>query len=193
MVYMLRKSKAFANWQGIHQIMMLKVKKLETCAASACFYYFIHRTWFWQLSRAREKTELLESFRERTLQPAISARELNTPRDWRFYQVEMEGKFDNAHTFLLDNKISTAKWLRSYTPFKPKGLGMTILVDRGFIPIGVSREQLPAIPKAPKGSVKIKGMLNTPPLYLALAALVKMAKYNGRCAWNTSASRKFPN
>jgi surfeit locus 1 family protein len=180
MVYILRKSKAFANWQGIHQTMMIKVKNWKLALLALVFITLFICLGFWQLSRAREKTDLLESFRERTQQPAVHTSDLNTPRDWRFYPVEMEGKFDNAHTFLLDNKTFNGKvGYEVYTPFKPKGLDMTILVDRGFIPLGVSREHLPAIPKTPKGSIKIKGILNTPPLYLAFGDFSE----NGKIQW----------
>ncbi len=66
-----------------------------------------------------------------------------------------------------------------YTPFNAKGMSQTVLVDRGFIPIGVSRDALPAIPKSAKGHVTIQGMLNVPPAYVALGEMSE----NGKIQW----------
>lgn len=123
---------------------------------------------YWQLSRAQEKTALLNNFQERTHLPPVKATDLANVNDWRFHQILLEGKYDDAHTFLLDNKIFNGKiGYEVYTPFKAKGLTAPILIDRGFVPLGTSRAELPAIPKTSKNTVSIQGMLNTPPLYVA--------------------------
>ncbi len=127
----------------------------------------------WQLRRAQEKIAILNSFEARTKLPPIAARDLAKVNDWRFQQVALTGKYDDAHTFLLDNKIFNGKiGYEVYTPFKAKGLDQPILIDRGFVPLGISREHLPAIPRTAKDTVNIQGMLNTPPMYVAFGNII---------------------
>ena len=135
---------------------------------------------FWQLSRAQQKTAVLKEFQARAELGPFSAKDLRTPKDWRFYQVKLNGHFDDAHTILLDNKTFNGKvGYEVYTPFIAQGMDTTILVDRGFIPLGVSRDALPAVPKTAKGKATIQGMLNTPPLYVSFGEM----RDNGKTAW----------
>ena len=54
-----------------------------------------------------------------------------------------------------------------------------VLVDRGFIPLGVSRESLPAIPYPAKGTVIVQGILNLPPTYVSFGEMSE----NGKIQW----------
>lgn len=126
----------------------------------------------WQFSRAQEKKILLKSFAERTQHAPLDAASINKSADWRFYRTQLEGTFDNAHTILLDNKISQGKvGYQVYTPFNAIGLAQPILVDRGFIPIGNTRKTLPYISPI-SGNLTITGMLNLSPTYVALGQMV---------------------
>jgi surfeit locus 1 family protein len=125
----------------------------------------------WQLSRANDKKWLIKSYVARVHQSPLKAQDLVLHNDYRFYQAELEGFFDNDHTLLLDNKIFHHKvGYEVYTPFKIKGLHKVILVDRGFIPIGLSRDVLPNIRAIPN-AVTITGLLNLPPRYAALGSM----------------------
>lgn len=127
---------------------------------------------FWQLARAEEKKILLKSFTDRTALAPIQASDLKSPNDWRFYRLKLSGSFDNAHTFLLDNKtMDDQVGYEIYTPFKAKGMDEAVLVDRGFIPMGADRNTIPAI-RPGSNSVSIMGMLNTPPRYMALGQIL---------------------
>jgi surfeit locus 1 family protein len=125
----------------------------------------------WQLSRAHQKQQLLESFAKRALHAPFFAKNLDNVNDWRFYRVQLTGTFDNQHSFLLDNKTYHGKvGYEVYTPFQAHGMDMLILVDRGFVPLGASRGNLPKIHDI-EGDVTIIGMLNLPPLYMALGRI----------------------
>lgn len=126
----------------------------------------------WQLSRASEKKILLKSFAERTELAPLDASSLSQYNDLRFYRATLQGTFDNAHSILLDNKISQGKvGYEVYTPFYVIGLKKPLLVDRGFTPIINSRKEMPVIP-AITGIVTITGMLNLPPTYVALGEMI---------------------
>lgn len=128
---------------------------------------------FWQLSRGHEKEALLKSFKSRTAQAPLTSQALLTPRDFRFYRATLTGTFDNQHTLLLDNKTFNGQvGYEIYTPFHADGLADLILIDRGFTPIGATRDMLPAI-KPIDGKVTVQGMLNLPPRYVALGAMTE--------------------
>lgn len=160
--------------------MKIKIKNWKLSLLSLVFIIIFISLGCWQLSRAREKSDMLQQFHLRTQAAPVTAKDLEMPNDWRFYQVKLEGKFDDQHTILLDNKIFNGKvGYEVYTPFNAKGMNQIVLVDRGFIPVGVSRELLPAVPKAAKGTVTIHGIIATPPLYVAFGQMSE----NGKVQW----------
>lgn len=127
---------------------------------------------YWQLSRAHEKEKLLASFAQRTAQKPVTNKQLYTAKDWRFYQANVSGYFDNQHTFLLDNRTYQKKvGYEVYTPFITDSFNQILLVDRGFIPIG-SRTVTPEI-KPIIGHKTITGIFNLPPTYVALGEMTE--------------------
>lgn len=125
---------------------------------------------FWQLSRAHQKKILLQAFSERS-HHTLTAQALTRTTDLRFFQIRLHGTFDNAHSFLLDNKIFHGQvGYELYTPFRAEELKVNILVDRGFLPLTHSRSILPVVREI-TGPVTITGMINHPPLYFALGAI----------------------
>jgi surfeit locus 1 family protein len=160
--------------------MMIKIKNWKLFLLSLVLVGLLTSLGFWQLSRAKQKTTMLNEFQHRTQLGPFTAKDLSTPQDWRYYQLKLTGKFDDAHTILLDNKTFNGKvGYEVYTPFTAKGLDTVMLVDRGFIPLGVSRDSLPAIPNTAKGSITIQGMLNVPPTYVSFGEM----RENGKTQW----------
>ena len=161
--------------------MKTRIKSPWLAVLSLIFIIIFISLGFWQLSRANTKAEMLYSFQQRTQLPPASAAEISgIIKDWRYYQVKLEGTFDDAHSILLDNKIFNSRvGYEVYTPFTAKGMSQIILVDRGFVPMGANRATLPAIPKTASGVVTIHGMLNNPPLYQAFGGMSD----NGKIQW----------
>ncbi|VVC76804.1 hypothetical protein AQUSIP_21310 [Aquicella siphonis] len=151
--------------------MPIKLRNWKLALLALVFICVFTSLGIWQVSRAHQKKILLKSFALRTEYPPLLAADISKPGDWRFYRVKLEGRFDNTHTLLLDNKIYENKiGYEVYTPFIAKGLALPILVDRGFIPIGKSRSELPAV-RPVTGEVTILGMLNLPPTYVAFGGM----------------------
>lgn len=124
----------------------------------------------WQLSRAQEKTLLLNTLAERRHQ-SVSIADLRSTKDIRFYQLSIQGYFDNAHSFLLDNKILNGRvGYELYTPFHADGMDEAILVDRGFIPMGDRRTILPK-PAMMTGKRAVNGIITLPPTYFSLGSI----------------------
>lgn len=126
----------------------------------------------WQLARAQQKKQIIASFTNRIDQPALPATALLENKELRFYRVHLTGYFDNQHSLLLDNKTHQGQvGYELYTPFIAQGLPQSILIDRGFVPLGKTRRQLPVIPK--ENSHQLSGMLNLPPHHVALGKIIE--------------------
>lgn len=151
--------------------MRIKVKNWKLAVLAFLLMAVFTSLGFWQLARAQHKKMLLNSFTERTRLDPLKTEALNEDNDWRFYRVKLTGQFDNQHNLLLDNKIFHGRvGYEVYTPFYAQDLAAPILVDRGFVPLGISRDVLPGI-NAIIGKVTISGMLNQAPGYLAFGQI----------------------
>jgi len=88
---------------------------------------------------------------------------------WRFRPVLASGTFDASHQVLLDNRIHEGR--PGFLVVTPLVLadGRTVLVDRGWVAAGATRDALPSMPP-PTGTVTIAGRVNQPPAsYLELS------------------------
>ena len=117
---------------------------------------------FWQLERAAYKQTIADRFQER-LNADFKPFEPGT-KDWsaiEYQPVILEGHYDNRHTLLLDNQLSRGRV--GYHVLSPFVLtnGDLVLVNRGWVPIGHSRQQLPMI-KTPRIANQVKGSITVP-------------------------------
>jgi surfeit locus 1 family protein len=97
----------------------------------------------WQLRRADEKRVLFDSFAAGT--DATRLIDLGTPRLPRYQHIEASGHYDQARQILIDNMVNADR--AGYfviTPFALTGGGW-VLVNRGWVPLGASRADRPAI------------------------------------------------
>lgn len=117
---------------------------------------------FWQLDRARQKAALQETFTEHFQQPPVALQDIDTsdPAN-RYRRVSVIGRYDSQHQFLLDNQVrDTQPGYHVLTPLQPRA-GAAILVNRGWLPIGASRQTLPNI-MIREETVAVTGWLGQP-------------------------------
>jgi surfeit locus 1 family protein len=98
----------------------------------------------WQLRRAEEKRQLIDSFAAGS--HATRSIDLATPHLRRYQHVEAGGHYDQTRQILIDNMVHAGR--AGYfviTPFELSGGGW-VLVNRGWVPLGASRAERPAIP-----------------------------------------------
>jgi surfeit locus 1 family protein len=122
---------------------------------------------FWQLDRAEFKENLQQSIEQRKNLPASGISELPLSADERRYlPVEFVGEFDERHSFLLDNRTVNGRvGYHVFTPVKvsdSENSVKSILIARGFVEMGRTREQLPEI-NSPQGKIVVHGLLDMPP------------------------------
>ncbi len=116
----------------------------------------------WQLNRAEEKRALLKLQAQRQTSEVLelSAIQPENLESWRYKSVRAIGHYDGNHQFLLDNQVNNGR--AGYfvlTPFKLKENSKAVLVNRGWIPLGKSRTDLPDIRVEPDETT-VSGRIN---------------------------------
>lgn len=110
----------------------------------------------WQLGRSGEKRELFEAF-ARGADVTVALPPASTPAP-RYTHVRLQGAYLPGRQVLLDNMTHDERvGYRVLTPLE-RSDGETVLVDRGWVPLGASRSVLPdvtvdATPRAIAGRV----------------------------------------
>ena len=102
---------------------------------------------FWQLDRADQKRALLAEYQAGTTTALLRLdANLSSVEGLQYQSASVSGRYDAAHQFLLDNR--THNGMAGYevlTPLKLTGAAVGVLVNRGWVPLGGSREYLPAV------------------------------------------------
>ncbi len=111
---------------------------------------------YWQLTRAEEKQLLLDTMTARASAVPVTPSALLGRADQAHHPVRVSGHFDNRHPILLDNRIlDGVAGYHLLSPFQSDD-GQWLLVNRGWLPRGRERAQLPAIP-ALEGAFTVSG------------------------------------
>lgn len=110
----------------------------------------------WQLQRADQKAQAQTAFEQReNAAPQNLAQLPQQPESYT--RVMATGLFDNAHSFLLDNRVLHGRFgYEIITPFTLRGSAQQLLVNRGWIEGDPARRQRPAIPVV-EGEVQLRG------------------------------------
>lgn len=121
-----------------------------------CLIPLTVRLGFWQIDRAAQKRAIedarLASF---GALPLGEDRLVDAPP---FARVRLEGTYDGAHQFLVDNHTRHGEpGYVVVTPFDTVG-GKQVLVNRGWIAAPQSRSELPAAP-VPAGDLRVIGVM----------------------------------
>lgn len=118
----------------------------------------------WQLQRAAEKSEILRNYEtQKKSPPAVLDISMNDFSGLRYRMAEVDGIYDAGKQFLLDNQIHNGQaGFSVLTPLRLSGGdNKAVLVDRGWIPLGLTRQLLPDVAIEQK-KVRISGSLYVP-------------------------------
>jgi surfeit locus 1 family protein len=128
----------------------------------------------WQLDRAAQKRD-----RQVVYDQAAGSAEfrldgaLADPARFEHRMVEVEGRFETSHTWLLDNR--TYKGGAGYhvlSPFCLSSGGGCLIINRGWVPVGPDRRVLPAI-ETPEEAITLGGRIKLLPGKVILAGRVE--------------------
>jgi surfeit locus 1 family protein len=114
----------------------------------------------WQLERAVEKELILSEIASKKTSKALTLSDLDKLDDKNYYRIKAIGQYDNTHYLLLDNRIYKSR--PGFEVIQPFIVGKrVILVNRGWIPLPLDRNDLPAIPLV-QGIIEVRGEVNEP-------------------------------
>ena len=101
----------------------------------------------WQLDRMHQKEQITAQHQQRQSEPQATAL---PPLDadlesWRYRRVRLSGEWLGERQFLLDNQVLDRQV--GFNVLTPLVLddGRTVLVDRGWVALGLRREDLPDV------------------------------------------------
>ena len=119
----------------------------------------------WQLDRSEQKRAFLKAQEQAAASETLhlSAAIENNIEALRYRNVEVAGRYDVTHQFLIDNQISDGK--AGYfvmTPFILAGETKAVLVNRGWIPLNQNRSILPDL-QIKQAEAIISGRINNFP------------------------------
>jgi surfeit locus 1 family protein len=124
---------------------------------------------FWQMDRYHEKLNNQQALVSRMNAPVLQVIHHISPNAipldplLRYRQLQVTGRFLNTRQIYLDNQIVQGQaGYRVITPFQPIGESTILLIDRGWIPIGKSRNELPIIKPVLSGQTTLIGTINLP-------------------------------
>ena len=145
------------------------IRSLVPPAAAALAIAVFSWLGLWQLDRAGEKERREEMFAERTGDAPILLNERlpTMPSEldrewWRYRRVEVAGEALGERQYLLDNR--TRKGVAGYhvhVPMLVTGLDRLVLVNRGWVATGPSRERRPDVSLASSDMV-VSGVVEFP-------------------------------
>ena len=121
----------------------------------------------WQLERATYKDDIKLRFEARLDADyrQFSAGDSASEPDWsemEFRKLILQGQYDPGQSMLIDNRIHKGEaGYHVLTPFKLNGGDNIVLVNRGWVALGNSRDQLPLI-KEPAVDGMIRGIVSIP-------------------------------
>jgi surfeit locus 1 family protein len=134
----------------------------------------------WQLNRAHEKQAMLLQYHTRSQKSPVQLRlPVADAERWQYRRVRITGHFDGERQFVLDNQVNRGRaGYHVLTPVKPTTGQSRVLVDRGWIPLGISREEMPDVDVA-SSEVTFEGVVYVP--YERAYSLGQMA--SGETGW----------
>lgn len=138
-----------------------------------CFAFA--RLGMWQLSRAAEKVSMMEKASDAAAQ-VVSADlgSIDFERDL-YRRYHLSGQFLPERQFLLDNRIRGGRaGFEVVSLFQRTGDGGYVLVNRGWVAAGASRQQLPSIALTGDPVVGLQARLVRPSQGFALGPAIEI-------------------
>lgn len=138
--------------------------------ASLLLFLLLLALGFWQLDRAEQKQTITEDYNVKTAQEPVNLNTVPgtaailTPLIWR--RCTLQGHYDSSRVYLLDNQIvNGVAGYFVYSPFIISGTKTSLLVNRGWVPMGDYRNQIPHLEQVISEPVTIAGQIAVyPPL-----------------------------
>ncbi len=120
----------------------------------------------WQLDRAEQKQQLLNQVTSRADQAAVDISELIDgfdPQQLRYSKVTLNGRYRQNKSIYIDNQVLNGQvGYLVFTPFEIANQNINVMVNRGWLPVGESRQILPDFTTTDQ-QITLMGRLNNAP------------------------------
>jgi surfeit locus 1 family protein len=136
---------------------------LVVTAATIAFCALTVSLGMWQTRRAAEKESLQATLDAHGAEPrlALSATPV-APEATALRRVAARGEYAERFAILLDNKVHRGRvGYQVLAPLRIAGGDMHVLVNRGWVPAGRTRDELPKV-ATPAGSQAVEGVAVVP-------------------------------
>lgn len=132
--------------------------------ATGCLLLLLLSLGFWQLDRADQKRGLLAAYGDRPADAPVQITPGFVPdADWRYRRAEVVGRYVAGRQFLLDNRVYRGRvGYHVLTPVRLADSEYAVLVNRGWVPQGMTRADLPALPVPADEELRIEGLIDVP-------------------------------
>jgi surfeit locus 1 family protein len=100
----------------------------------------------WQLTRGDVKSEIEQAINNQDVELSSISLPLEEIENWRYKKIKLTGKYQAEKQFLLDNQVRNG--LTGYnvlTPLYVEAFKTWVLVDRGWVAQGTTRDALPKV------------------------------------------------
>ena len=137
---------------------------LITTLITICLLYFLASLGQWQLNRAEYKSNLEAKIEMRKNLTPVRLDQAPVDPDKNLYlPVSVTGTYDKKHHILLDNKVINMR--AGYDVYTPLIIDnkTAILINRGWLPQGKSRQDLPEISTSDL-NIQLTGLMAKPPV-----------------------------
>ncbi|GMQ91074.1 MAG: hypothetical protein BMS9Abin11_0379 [Gammaproteobacteria bacterium] len=147
---------------------------------------------FWQLDRAKQKKAIQQAYDKKGLAPAIKLKgKVVDAGKLQFHSIVVRGTYETRHQILLDNRINNRRaGYHVITPLKISGSNTRVLINRGWIPLGLSRKELPVLP-TPGKVVEVSGIATVPGKRFILRRPKEIIKGGWPTLWQTMDIKRF--
>ena len=118
---------------------------------------------FWQLDRAQQKRLIQAEYDARSnAVPVELGPRLQHAEELRFHRVVARGTYEPRYQILIDNRVQRGQvGYHVLTPLRIGDSEVRVLVNRGWVPLGRTRQELPEA-EAPTGVQAVTGIATVP-------------------------------
>jgi surfeit locus 1 family protein len=102
---------------------------------------------FWQLDRAEQKRAIIKYYRDDKGGAVIRLdADMKSASGLEYQRASSIGRYESDHQLLLDNRTHEGQaGYQVLTPFILRNSQVAVLVNRGWLPLGNNRDQLPDV------------------------------------------------
>jgi surfeit locus 1 family protein len=117
----------------------------------------------WQTRRAAEKESLQATLDLRAAEPPLTLPPVPTSSDaLAMRRISARGEYAERFGILLDNKVHRGRvGYQVVTPLRIAGGNVHVLVNRGWVAAGRTRDDVPQVP-VPRGTQAVEGIATVP-------------------------------